>query len=86
MNKNIQLYFQINDVLNRDECRKNELDQTVHNLLKEMQLLESAILQKSETISIVTTSMNVYHNAVSNCINEVLNMYIAIMLKIHCDQ
>lgn len=68
--------------MNRGECGKNELDQTVLNLLKEIQLLESAILQKSETISIVTTSMNAYHNAVSNCMNEVLNIiYIAIMLK-----
>jgi len=67
------IYFQVIDILNHGECGRYELEQTIHNLLKEMQLLESAILQKSETINIVTASMDYYHNAISNHINEVLN-------------
>lgn len=51
---------------------KKELDQTIQNLLKEMQLLEFAILTKSETISSVTTTMDSYHNEILNKINEVL--------------
>lgn len=37
-----------------------------------MQLLESLIIQKSESINIVTTSLDSYHNAISNHIIEVL--------------
>lgn len=51
---------------------KKELDQTIQNLLKEMQLLEFAILTKSETINSVTTTMDSYHNEILNKINEVL--------------
>jgi len=59
--------------LNHGKNGRYELDQTIHGLLKELQLLESTILQKSETINIVTASMNSYHNAISNHINEVIN-------------
>lgn len=57
--------------MNHGESGKNDLDQTIQNLLKEMQILESAILQKSETINIVTLSLNSYHDAISTHINEV---------------
>lgn len=60
------------DLLNDGENGKNELNQTIHNLLKEIEILESNIMEKSETILNVTTSMNLYHDAISNHINEVL--------------
>ncbi|XP_027847145.2 kinesin-like protein KIF11 [Aphis gossypii] len=58
------------DLLNDGENGKNELNQTIHNLLKEIEILESNIMEKSETILNVTTSMNLYHDAISNHINE----------------
>jgi len=59
------------DLLNHGENGKNELNQTIQNLLKEIELLEVNIIEKSETIINVTTSMDLYHNAISNHINEV---------------
>lgn len=58
--------------MDRGEDGKNELYLTIKNLLENIQLLESSILQKSETINNVTTSIDTYHNAISNHINEVL--------------
>ncbi|XP_026810983.1 kinesin-like protein KIF11-B [Rhopalosiphum maidis] len=58
------------DLLNHGENGKNELNQTIQNLLKEIELLEVNIIEKSETIINVTTSMNLYHNTISNHINE----------------
>jgi len=37
-----------------------------------MELLEINIMEKSETINNVTTSMDLYHNTILNHINEVL--------------
>lgn len=73
MLKIVNICFQINNVLNHGQNEKKGLDQKIQNLLKEMQLLESAILTKSETINSVTTSMDSYHNEILNKINEVLN-------------
>ncbi|XP_025204037.1 kinesin-like protein KIF11 [Melanaphis sacchari] len=58
------------DLLNEGENGKTELNQTIYNLLKEIELLEVNIMEKSETIINVTTSMDLYHNAISNHINE----------------
>lgn len=41
-----------------------------------MQLLETNILQKSETINIVTTSMASYHNEILNHIHVVYLFYL----------
>lgn len=41
-----------------------------------MQLLESFILKKSDKISTVTTSVDLYHNAISNHINEVFCVFL----------
>jgi len=60
------------DILNHVENGKNKIDQTIHNLLKEMELLEVNIMEKSETIINVAKSMELYHDAISNHINEVL--------------
>jgi len=60
------------DILNHGENGKNEIGQTILNLLKEMELLEVNIMEKSETIINVTKSMDLYHDAISNHINEVL--------------
>jgi hypothetical protein len=60
------------DVLKCVEFGKNELNEKINNLLKEMQILESNILEKFETISVVSTTMDSYHNAISTHINEVL--------------
>lgn len=60
------------DLLNDGENGKNELNQTINNLLKEIEVLEINIMEKSETILNVTTSMDLYHDAISNHINEVL--------------
>lgn len=61
------------DILNNGENGKNEIGQTILNLLKEMELLEVNIMEKSETVINVTKSMDLYHDAISNHINEVLN-------------
>lgn len=45
--------------------------QIINNLLKEMQLLESSILEESDKINNVTKFINSYHDAISNHINEV---------------
>lgn len=70
------IIFQIVDLLNRGESGKIELNKTLCNLLQEMQLLESFILKKSDTISIVTASVDSYHNAISNHINEVFYIFL----------
>jgi len=57
--------------LDHGECETNELNQAIHNLLQQMQLLESGILNKSETITIATKSFDSYHNAILNHITEV---------------
>ncbi|XP_022161919.1 kinesin-like protein KIF11 [Myzus persicae] len=61
---------QVMGILNQGETGKNKIDQTILNLLKEMELLEAKIMEKSETIINVTTSMDLYHDAISNHINE----------------
>lgn len=48
-----------------------------------MELLESAILQKSETISIVTLSLNAYHDAISTHINEVYLLILHLLTEIY---
>lgn len=58
------------DLLNDGENGKNELNQTIHNLLKEIEILEINIMEKSETILNVTTAMDLYHVEISNHINE----------------
>ncbi|KAF0763630.1 kinesin-like protein KIF11 [Aphis craccivora] len=58
------------DLLNDGENGKNELNQTIHNLLKELEILEINIMEKSETILNVTTAMDLYHDKISNHINE----------------
>jgi len=60
------------DILNHGENGKNNIDKTINNLLKEMELLEINIMEKSETINNVTTSMDLYHKTILNHINEVL--------------
>jgi len=59
------------DILNHGENGKNKMDQRINILLKEMELLEINIMEKSETINNVTTSMDLYHDAILNHINEV---------------
>lgn len=59
------------NLLNRGERGKNELNQKIDTVLKEMQLLETNILQKSETINTVTFAMASYHNEILNHIHEV---------------
>lgn len=59
------------DILNDGENGKNKIEQTINNLLKEMELLKINIMEKSETINNVTTSMDLYHDAILNHINEV---------------
>ncbi|KAL5244371.1 hypothetical protein ACI65C_011781 [Semiaphis heraclei] len=61
---------QVMDILNNGENGKNEIGQTILNLLKEMELLEVNIMEKSETVINVTKSMDLYHDAISNHINE----------------
>lgn len=51
------------------------MNEKIHNILEEMQILESNILQKSETINTVTTFMDSYHNGISSHINEVLFIF-----------
>lgn len=65
--------------MNCGKCGKNELDQKILNLLRELQLLESGILNKSETIIKATASVNSYHSAISNHINEVFKVVICII-------
>lgn len=43
-----------------------------------MQLLESGILQKSETIVVATAAVGSYHNAISSHISEVFKIFIFI--------
>ncbi|VVC37337.1 Kinesin motor domain, conserved site,P-loop containing nucleoside triphosphate hydrolase,Kinesin motor [Cinara cedri] len=62
---------QIVGILNGGESEKNKLNEILDDLLKEIELVESFILKKSDTISIVTASVDSYHNAISNHINEV---------------
>jgi len=52
--------------LNHGENGKNKIEQTINNLLKEMELLEINIMEKSETINNVTTSIDLYHDAILN--------------------
>lgn len=59
------------DVLNYSNNGKIEYNKTIHDLLREMELLESLIIQKSDTINVVTTSMDAYHSAIYSHINEV---------------
>lgn len=71
-------------MLNHGECGKNELYQKILNLLKDMQLLESSILQKSETIVVATDSVSSFHNAISNHINEVFILLFKYLKKQLC--